>query len=334
MADDVGGAIDLPPILEERRRSPLVEPDVHVVLLSLEPDLAGPPPWRHRKSGWLIQLSSDRLRQWPQSVIDWLHDGFEPLPNLEVAESLENLTRIAEVLTSRGHHVVVYNVSTYDPTDRTHRYPGTIDNYAVRAHQAIVGLEQMAGDAGLSVVDVDGAVAEVGAADNVPAPCQLAAAAIDFVTEEAVLAIDQSGAFGKTLQAPVMTVRVPQFDRRTTNGVIAKWHFRSGDEVHDGDVMFEVRFDRSTHRFDLVEAPKDRGRSRRRAKPKRSRTLSPIDVSVVAGGTVVLQEILIPEGAPVSAGSIAAVATSSSVEQAFIDDAVEDFRTGVRVFDS
>ena len=331
VAADARATIDIPPFLSDGVTTSAGDPDVRVVVLSLEPEVLGPPPWRHTGSGWLIQPGRDYAQDWPQDVVDWLHDGFEPLPDLDPSESLENLAQIAEILSADGRSVVVYNLSTYDPSDQTHRYTDVADTYEVRAHRAVAALERMAGDRGVALVDVDGAVAEVGAIGNVPAPGRLDAAAVEFVTEEAVLAIDQAGALEGTLQAPVMKLRVPPFDRRTTDGAIAKWHFRSGDEISNGDVMFEVRFDREVHRFDMAENQASAESSRRVSRPKRARSLQALDISVVAGGDAILQEILLPEGTPVSVGSVAAIVTTAPTDHVSIDDATGDFRVGARV---
>ncbi len=332
---DSGDHIDgLPSPLVPHLASPFGSPDVRVAILSLLPDITISPPWRHRASGRMFQVDDGYLHQWPQQAVDQLHAGFDRMPALDVASSLSSMRRVIGILTDRGCQVIVFNVSTYDPTDRTHRFADVGDNYEIRAHRAIVALESIANEEGILVVDVDTAVAEVGAEANVPAAGRLRAAAAEFVTEEAIRAIDQSAAFDETAQAQVMVVRVPQFDRRTTQGVVKKWHIEPGDEVSDGDVMFEVRFERSVHRFDLEDAKSRVGSSHRVTRRRRHGVLKPLDVMVVAGGEVILRDVLVPEGAEVSVGTIAAVVTSSHTEHASVSDATADFRVGARVFES
>jgi hypothetical protein len=331
LSSDLAIPPDAPSFLTDAAGAGVQGSHVRVVVLSLEPELVGPTPWRHPESGWLIQPCPDYLQKWPQSVVGWLEDRCEPVPNLAAAQSLENLESITTKLMDDGRCVVIFGVSTYDPTDSPHRYSVGDDTYEMRAHRIMAGLEHMAGNLRCTVVDIDGSVAEVGAIGAVPAPCRLAGAAIEFVTEEAILAIDQSGALVDSLQPRIMTVRVPQFDRRTTEGVVARWYVRPGDAIAEGDRMFDVRFERHVHRFDKVEEEHSGGHSRRRSRPTRSRTLSPLDVSVFAGGDVVLAEIVAAEGAAVSVGTIAAVVTTDSSIDAAVDDALGDFRIGVRM---
>lgn len=336
LLQDLGGSVpatppDAPPFLVDRPSVDVEGRDVRVVVLSLEPELVGPPPWRHSESGWLVQPPSDYLTTWPQNVIDWLHENCGPEPNLDASQSLENLARITKILMKDRRCVVIFGVSTYDPTDQTHQYSPGSDSYEIRAHRIMAEFERMASDLRCTVVDVDGAVAEVGALGTVLEPCRLDAAAIEFVTEEAVLAIDQSGALGGSLQPHVMTVRVPQFDRRTTDGVVTKWHVQPGDEVTDGDVMFDVSFERERHRFDMAPKEEALRRSPRRKRSKRARKFFPLDISVVAGGDVVIHEVLAAEGQAVSVGSVAAVVTTEPSTAAGLDDASGDFRVGVRV---
>ena len=100
--------------------------------------------------------------------------------------------------------------------------------------------------------------------------------------------------------------------------------------VTDGDTMFDVRFVRKVHRFDMVKEEEAAHPWRRRSLPKRARTFPPFDLSVIAGGNVVLREVVAAVGANVSVGSIVAIVTTESSIEVGVDDASGDFRTGIR----
>lgn len=300
--------------------------DVKVVILSLEPDLVGPAPWRHRQSGRLVQPPTNYAQSWPTATVDWLHHECDPCPQLPAEESLKNLSDIAGLLLVPDRSVIFFNVSTYDPTDRSHRFDGASDTFGIRAHRMVAGLEHLATDLRLEIVDVDGAVAEVGAHDNVPEPGRIGGAAIEFVTDEAIRAIDESGALSATIQAPVMGIRVPQLDRRTQDGVISHWHRHVGDEVNSGDILFDVEFTLDKHRFDDDRTGGDAMRARRLARTKKKRAVQIMSVSVVAGADAHLRDVVVPEGTPVAVGDVVAIVTTGSVDNLPADQPKVDFR--------
>lgn len=261
-----------------------------------------------------------------------LPDVMDPEPPAP-EQTIANLTEVATILAARNTSLFVFNVSTYDPTDQTHTYVGTTDTYAIKAHRLLIGLENQAGDVGINVIDVDGAVAEVGGKKAVPAPGSLAGEALEFITEEAILAIDRSGALGGTLQAPVMRLAVPTFDRRTQVGTITHWHVAPGTAVGDGDSLFEVRFETRVHRFDMGGDEASRSHTKIKGRSQKADRFQVMDVTVVAGSEAYVHTILLPDGSPVTAGDVAAVMTTTADTAATEADAAADFRVGAKMLE-
>ncbi len=278
----------------------------------------------------LSDLRNDVLRPGKVLITSLLPEIRGETPADQIVRNLEG---VAEILARSQSQLFVFNVSTFDPNDDTHMFEAGHESYAVRSHRLLIELENAAAQTGINVIDIDGAVAEVGAVANVPEAGALAGDAIDFVTEEAVLAIDQSGALGDTIQAPVMSLRVPSFDRRTTEGTIASWLVQPGQLVSDGEALFDVRFETRVHRFDLAEDDRvnQRKKSGRSAKADRSYAMQ---VSVVAGAEAYVHEILCPEGHPVNAGDVAAIVTTGRGMDVTAGDVGADFRVGARVIES
>lgn len=266
-------------------------------------------------------------------LIASLHpDLMDPNP-LPAEQTITNLADVAASLASRDTSLFVFNVSTFDPTDDTHAYGDKPDTYAMRAHRLLVSLENQAGDAGINVIDVDGAVAELGGRKAVLAPGSLAGEALDFITEEAILAIDQSGALGGTLQAAVMRLVVPTFDRRTKVGAITRWHVAPGAAVADGDPLFEVRFETRVHRFDIGNDEETKAQTAGKGRSQKAERFRVMDVTVVAGSEAYLYEIVLPDGAAVNAGDVAAIMTTATNSDASLADAAADFRVGAKMLE-
>ncbi len=283
-----------------------------------------------RSSELLDRLSAEQLEAGDVLITSVYPDLFTDTDQAE--RTVANLSAIAAAVREKKGQLFVLNVSTYDPNDNTHRFASEPDGFAARAHRLLMDLENAAGDAGINVIDVDAAVAEVGGIDTVPERGQLTGAAVEFVTDEAVLAIDQSGALGGSIQAPVMRLVVPSFDRRTSVGSIAKWHVAPGAMVNEGDPLFDVRFESRVHRFDLEEDDKS-AKARKTGKSQKAARFWNFDVTVVAGADAYLNEVISAEASRVAAGDVAAVMTTGRGMEVSVDDATADFRVGARAME-
>lgn len=300
-----------------------------LVVLSLHPDLFGGPVYRHRTSGWLL---SEPAAADPAAAA-WIEAECDVAGPLGVEESAAQLRTVFAKLATDERAIVVYNVSTYDPTDRTHHFgPETPDPYAVVANRLVASLEHLAAEFGASVVDVDGALAELGAAGHVPRPGAFSAAAAEFITEDAVLLIDQSGALGTSLQAPVMRLEVPPYDRRTTAGVLAKWYVTPGSAVTKGDPLFDIRFDGLAYKVEMENPDERQRRAAKRAAKRRDDTSAVLLMQVLAGSDGYVYEVSAGEGTRLNVGDTAAVMTPTAPEAPVaIDSDTPPFRLGMKL---
>jgi hypothetical protein len=311
--------------------SQLTDATTRLVILSLSTAFAAPAVLRHVPSGWLFPTPDDDLPMSPAER-DWLSTECEPVPPPPLSTTLDHLASALDLLVAPDRAVVVFNVSTYDPADHTHLYTcDRGDPYAVAANRAIARLERMADELGVRIVDIDGALAELGAARHVPAAGAFGAAAAEFITEDAILLIDRSGALRASIQPAFMVVDVPEYDRRTLEGSIARWHAEAGQPVAEGDALFDLRFEGLAYIAGLTS----RGDTRRQPRRVRKTGGDPapiLTVRVVAGSGGHLHSIVADEGANVRVGDAAAIVTASPRTDSPTDmtDAPR-FRTGIRL---
>lgn len=93
-----------------------------------------------------------------------------------------------------GAHVLVANASTIDPADVTHNYHGLAeDPVPLRVHRLVHMLVRVSHDEGISIVDVDRLIAEMGAADHVEAAMAYSPAACAAIASEVVRIIEDYG---------------------------------------------------------------------------------------------------------------------------------------------
>lgn len=321
---------DAPASLTDINSSAARDGDTTLVIFSLLNDMIPGPVHQHQASGWLLQVDPSDIDEASQG---WLDSQCEPAAELEAEDTAKNLERIFAALQASGQKTVVFNVSTYDPDDQTHHFTAeTIDSFSVRANRLIAYLETLAQEFGVSVVDVDGAVAELGAIAHVVKPGEFSAEAADFITEDVELLIDQSGVLGASVQAPVMRIEIPAYDRRTTSGVLASWHVESGNDVRLGDPLFDVRFDGLHYRAGEQAARSREKRAGRKVDRRRDSLRNAIVLEVFAGSDGCFNRPTVQEGERVQVGETAGVVTAEATSAAVpFDGDTPTFRLGMRI---
>jgi multidrug efflux pump subunit AcrA (membrane-fusion protein) len=147
-----------------------------------------------------------------------------------------------------------------------------------------------------------------------------------------VLLIDQSGALDGSLQAPVMRLEIPPYDRRTISGILDAWYVQSGQEIKQGDKLADVSFDGLSYKVDLDSADQTGKSSALRARRRRDKFSAVLVMQVLAGSDGYVYQTLIPEGTRIKVGDTAAVITPERVDDAgAVDDSTPTFRLGLRV---
>jgi hypothetical protein len=111
----------------------------------------------------------------------------------QLQESLGAL--ITRVKAARGPHVLVWNCSSVVPEDRTSRYRTGDEPLAVRAHRMNLVLIDLSILHGISIVDLDRVVAELGAAHHVREAFRYSAEASAAGCEETLRILEDIGFF-------------------------------------------------------------------------------------------------------------------------------------------
>lgn len=106
-----------------------------------------------------------------------------------------DLVSVIELIKEKvGAHVLVANVSTIDPADQPFNYHGLAEEpFTLRAHRLDLMLVGVSHDEGISIVDVDRLIAELGAAGNVDGPAAYGPEACARIAAEIVRIVDDYG---------------------------------------------------------------------------------------------------------------------------------------------
>jgi hypothetical protein len=117
-----------------------------------------------------------------------------------------DLVAIVDIIKDKlGAHVLVANASTIDPSDATYNYFGlTEEPLPLRVHRLAHMLIGVSHEEGVSIIDVDRLIAEMGAADNVEAAFSYSPKACAAIAAEVVRVLEDYGFFDeRTLVAQV-----------------------------------------------------------------------------------------------------------------------------------
>ena len=101
---------------------------------------------------------------------------------------------IRQIKEKVGAHILVTNVSTLDPADPVFTYHGvTEEPWTLRAHRLNLMLIGVSHDEGISIIDVDRKIAEVGGDSAVTAAARYTQAGCQGIVEEIVRIVEDYG---------------------------------------------------------------------------------------------------------------------------------------------
>lgn len=139
----------------------------------------------------------------PDIVVLSIADDVRSLPTRaaspeEAVQSVRaDLVAVVNTIKDKlGAHILVANASTIDPADATHNYHGVAEEpVPLRVHRLVHMLVRVSHDEGISIIDIDRLIAELGAADHVEAAMSYSAAACAAIAAEVVRILEDYGFF-------------------------------------------------------------------------------------------------------------------------------------------
>ena len=151
----------------------------------------------------LASGDSNLIAERPQIVLlsiasDVIALGSEGISTEEdVRRVRADLVAVIELIKEKvGAHVLIAGVSTLDPSQKVSNYHGIEDEpVSLRAHRLDLMLIGVSHDEGISVIDVDRKIAELGGAIGVTAAFEYSEAGCKTIAAEIVRVIDDYGFF-------------------------------------------------------------------------------------------------------------------------------------------
>ncbi|MCI0645767.1 MAG: hypothetical protein L0346_12910 [Chloroflexi bacterium] len=220
-------------------QSRLLEGPVDVVALSLQPEIAHE-LWQHRQAGYLLYPPPGWEQRWSPAQRRWFQEQFTPRGHITVAEFRQSFTRLVRYLKDElKAQVIVYGCASFDPDDTSHNYYQVADTLALRAHRFNLALIELSRQEGISLVDVDRLLAELGGRAHVRRVFEYSPEAYQAIGREFLRIVEDSGFFEQ--QALLWKLVLPQLERQFQGGSIIRWHKQEGEWVSIGDNLFDLR---------------------------------------------------------------------------------------------
>lgn len=120
------------------------------------------------------------------------------MSELDPAEFRTNMLEVIGTIKARyDARILAFNVSTFDPEDTTTTFSKIDSPYPLRIHELDLEIMRLSIDEGISVVDVDRVMAELGAGKHVPKVMELSPKAQEAVAEEFMRVVKDYGFFEK-----------------------------------------------------------------------------------------------------------------------------------------
>ena len=186
----LGGA-DLPSTILERFPKLVADefPDVSVTMV-------GSPVESSRELLDMVRGEDPVFTPAPDIVV--LSVQPDVLTELDPAEFRTNMLEVIQTIKARyDARILAFNASTFDPEDATITFSRIDSPYPLRIHELDLEIMRLSFDEGISVIDVDRLLAELGAGKHVPKALELSPRAQEVVADEFMRVVKDYGFFEK-----------------------------------------------------------------------------------------------------------------------------------------
>ncbi len=312
--------------------SRLFDEQIDAVVLAMQPSVVDE-LWRQREQNYLFCPESGWKDNWSPAQRQWLKDSFLPMGLMQAGEFECGLRLLVQAIREHSNApVLVFNCSSVDPSDTTFRYGGVVgESWSVRAQKFNLALVRVSAEEGVSIIDVDRIVGELGAGRHVEEFGRYSEDASRAICRECVRVMEDIGVFQN--DGPVtedrlqkdgvigLRLTMPFVNRLSHRGIIVRWHKKVGDRVRFGDDLLDIdmqiggvpamsRGERIRHLVKPQASPPDNSR----AGEKGDELGAVISVRVTSADSGYLRWVEAPEGSERNVGDLLALMTVEAGE--------------------
>jgi hypothetical protein len=276
------------------------KPDV--IVLSIEPDL-NQPLYHHKSEDFCFSPEPNWEQHWSDSQKAWLNREFEQVGLTDPNQYERDLLALVNAYRENWNSaVLILNASTIDPNDKIYTYRGLEDHLPLRINLFNLALLRVSMQAGVSIVDIDRLVAEVGA-KHVIKPLQYSDEVATIINQEIVRIIADLG-LAENDQS-LLRLDMP-YDPIVKEGTVKVWHKKIGDNVNIGEKLVDL--EASFRKLQRTQSSLHLSRGKHN---KAGGKIEQVLVRLTAAKSGVLREIYAHPGNQVQEGTLMAIISNN-----------------------
>lgn len=173
----------------------LLEAGIDIIVFSTQAEITKN-LWQHHQTGHLIDIPEDWEQQWSEVAKQEFQQHFSPTGLLSAEQSQANFSQLIQLLKEKtGAYIIFYNCSDFDPSDRTTNYHNVGETLRLRIQKLNLFLLKLSMQEGISIVDVESLIAELGAAQHITSPLDYSPEAYQVICQEFFRVITDVGFF-------------------------------------------------------------------------------------------------------------------------------------------
>lgn len=181
--------------LEAQFNSQIFTADADILALSIQPDLVMS-LWRHQEDGTLVSPPQNWDASWSQEQVTWFTETYSPLAAVSGDEYKDSLIQLVQALKDKtSAHIVVFGSCSFDPNPEDHNYSKREESLTMQTHRLNLAMLEVSFAEGITFIDVDRILAEIGCAHNVNSRFSYSTKAYEAIRDEFVRVITDVGFF-------------------------------------------------------------------------------------------------------------------------------------------
>ncbi|AFY35394.1 hypothetical protein [Calothrix sp. PCC 7507] len=182
-------------LLTEQSPTSLLAADIDIIVFSTQAEITKN-LWRHRQTGYLTDIAEDSEQQWSEVEKQELQQHFSPTGLLSIEESQTNFSQLIQLLKEKtGAYIICYNCCDFDPSDRTTNYYQQEDTLSIRIQKLNLALIKLSIQEGISIIDVESVLAELGTEQHILKALEYSLAAEEAICQEFLRVVEDVGFF-------------------------------------------------------------------------------------------------------------------------------------------
>lgn len=171
-------------LLTGQSPSLLLAPDIDIIVFSTQAEITKN-LWQHRQTGYLIDIPEDWEQQRSEAEKQEFQQHFSPTGLLSAEQSQANFSQLVQLLKEKtGAYIICYNCCDFDPSDRTTNYYQQEDPLSIHIQKLNLALIKLSMQEGISIIDVESVLAELGAGQHVMAALNYSSEACNAICQE------------------------------------------------------------------------------------------------------------------------------------------------------